>query len=77
MIKNLITTLALFLALDTIWLKLIAGDFFAKQLGPIGRFSADGGFDVRLGPAIAVYVLMAIAMEVFLFKNESINNLRQ
>lgn len=77
MIKNMVVSLVLFLSLDTIWINLIAGEFYIRQLDQIGRFNEAGEFDLRIVPGLLVYVLMALAIEIFLFRNESIKTLRQ
>ena len=68
--------LFLLLFLESIWFKLGAGKFFAKQLEPIGRFTENGEWNIRLIPGLLVYILMAIAIEVFIFRNNSVTDLR-
>ncbi len=76
-IKHLILNLVLLFILDSIWLKGFAGSFFAKQLKEIGRFTQAGDFNVRILPGIFVYLLMAVAVEVFLFQNASIRTAKE
>ncbi len=64
------------LVLDAVWLKWFAGSFFAEQLSKIGRFTESGDWDVRMGPAIGVYVLMSLGIEIFIFGNTRIQGLR-
>lgn len=74
MIISIFINILLMLILDTLWLKGFAGGFFAKQLEGIGRFNADGSFNVRMVAAILVYLLMGTALEVFVMQNSSINS---
>jgi uncharacterized membrane protein len=70
-------SLALIFAIDAIWIRWVGGAFYAGQLESIARFDAQGGFDVRMGPAIMVYLLMALAIEVFVFSNRNLQTLKQ
>ncbi len=64
-LKKTTFTLIIMLALDMIWIKLVAGRFYAEQLTQIGRFDSSGQFDARLTPAVLAYVIMAFALEYF------------
>lgn len=63
--KGFILHYILFIVFDLIWFS-IAGGFFAKQLEPIARISG-GSISPRLGVAAMVYLLMALALEYFVF----------
>ncbi|MGE3260980.1 MAG: DUF2177 family protein [Bacteriovoracia bacterium] len=68
----MVTQLKLFFAVlvslaivDFLWIGLIAQKFYVQQFGPVGRITADGKFDVVLWAAIAVYVILAFGITVF------------
>ncbi|MCB0378374.1 MAG: DUF2177 family protein [Bdellovibrionales bacterium] len=60
--------LFIFLVIDGIWLKFIVGGFFTRQLAPIALLNEEGAMRPRLLPALVVYVLMALALEVFVLR---------
>lgn len=67
MTKLLITggvAFVLFIVFDFLWFS-VAGNFFKSEIGSIARLSADGNWQLRIVPALLVYVLMAIALIVF------------
>ncbi|MBL7557300.1 MAG: DUF2177 family protein [Bdellovibrionaceae bacterium] len=53
-----------FTVLDFLWFKFVVKDFNLKELAEIGRIK-NGEFDILVGPAIVTYLLMALAMAVF------------
>lgn len=55
---------AAFAVLDGIWLGLVMKTFYRDQLAPIARM-ANGGMAPVWPPAIAVYVLLALGVAVF------------
>lgn len=68
----MVTQLKLFFAVlvslavvDFLWIGLIAQKFYVQQFGPVGRIIADGKFDVVLWAAIAVYLILAFGITVF------------
>ncbi len=63
--------------LDALWINWGGGQFYARQLREIGRFTPDGGFDVRLAPGLFVYILMALGIEVFVFQNKALTTLQE
>lgn len=50
-----------FVLLDLVWFHFI-GDFFKREIASIARLSAEGNWQVRMLPALGVYVLMSIAI---------------
>ncbi len=53
-----------FTVLDFLWFKFVVKDFNLKELAEIGRIK-NGEFDILFGPAIVTYLLMALAMAMF------------
>ena len=64
MIKAFGIAILSFLVLDSIWFKFVVKDFNLKHLAEIGRI-ANGEFQILYGPAIVVYLLMALAVVFF------------
>ena len=62
--KNFLIAFVSFLVLDFVWLGLIIKNFNERMLADIGRFK-DGRFDILYLPALGTYVLMALAITVF------------
>ena len=71
-IKYIIIHIILLMIGDTIWINTFGGPFYAEQLKEIGRFTAEGAFDIRVAPGMMVYLVMAMLLEVFIFRNGSI-----
>lgn len=67
-------SLVFILVIDSFWLSWLGG-FYARQLETIGRFDESGAFAARLAPAILVYLLMALAIEAFVFSNKNLKTL--
>lgn len=63
-IKTFGIALVLFAILDAIWFKLIAGNFFTRELAPVLNLK-DGALVVQWTPAILVYVLLALGTTLF------------
>lgn len=63
-LKNFGITLFVFLVFDYIWLGIIAKSFFTKHLGYIARMKG-GSIDAFIPSAIVAYLLMALALEIF------------
>jgi uncharacterized membrane protein len=57
--------------IDVIWLKYIANDFFVKESKAFGRFKEDGSFDVLLWSAMIAWIVMAIAIYIFVLKDST------
>jgi len=66
----IINTIVMLLA-DNIWFKL-SGDFFKSELKDIANIS-NNEFQVKILPAIIVYLLMAIAVEKFVVTDKKSN----
>lgn len=64
MIKSYFIALVLYVGLDYVWMRYIAGDLYFKWIGPISR-ALKGRFDVFLPSAAAVYLVMSFAMVYF------------
>lgn len=54
----------IFIVLDLVWFR-FAGEFFKSQVGSIARLNADGDWNIRIVPALLVYVCMTIGLMVF------------
>ena len=54
----------LFIVIDLLWFQFASG-FFKSQIGSIARLTESGAWNVRIVPALLVYVLMAIGVLVF------------
>jgi uncharacterized membrane protein len=65
--KNFLLVVAgvlMFIVLDILWFQ-VMGDFLRGEVGSIARLNINGGWDIRLGAALLVYVLMGIGTVVF------------
>ncbi|MEO0369363.1 MAG: DUF2177 family protein, partial [Pseudomonadota bacterium] len=69
LLKGFVLNIILFLLFDFVWMEAVAGDFLQQQLSEVAKITEDGNWDVRMGPAIMVYILMAFAIELFIFRN--------
>lgn len=58
----------LFILLDLVWFYFMSG-FFKTEIGSIARLTPDGKWDIRLAPAIMVYVIMGIGLVSFVYLN--------
>jgi uncharacterized membrane protein len=56
--------LVTFLALDLVWIGLIANQFYKRELAAIARLDGDN-FAIRLGPALVLYPLIIVGLQVF------------
>lgn len=63
-LKQSLLTLALFLALDFIWLGLLMSDFYLKELGDLAR-KAGGRLDPNWIAAIFVYLIITFGIVYF------------
>lgn len=66
MIKAFLISMVSFIVLDSIWFGYITRDFNMRQLKHIGNI-VDDQFKIAYGPALAVYILMTLAIVVFVF----------
>ena len=62
--KNIIIAFFSFIILDFVWLGLVIKKFNMQMLSEIGRIK-DGQFDIMYAPALGAYVLMSLALVVF------------
>ncbi len=56
--------LGTFLALDLVWIGLVANQFYKRELGAIARMDGDN-FAIRLGPALVLYPLIILGLQLF------------
>lgn len=56
--------LVTFLALDLVWIGLIANQFYKRELAAIARMDGDN-FAIRLGPALVLYPLIILGLQLF------------
>ena len=63
-LKPFAAGLGTFLALDLIWIGFIANQFYKRELGAIARMDGDN-FAIRLGPALVLYPLIILGLQVF------------
>lgn len=68
--KAFIISFLAFLVLDFIWLGFVVKGFNLSQLSQIGRIE-NGEFQVMYAPVIAVYILMALSMVMFVLPQTS------
>lgn len=64
-IKQIVIALVFMLALDYVWLSVIAKDFYINNLRPILRIGTEGKMDPIIVSAILVYVAIAIGIIYF------------
>tara|TARA_B110001454_G_scaffold16145_1_gene14540 strand:+ start:34846 stop:35259 length:414 start_codon:yes stop_codon:yes gene_type:complete len=69
-LKTFGVSIVSFAVLDFLWFKFVVKDFNSRELAEIGRIK-DGEFDILLAPALGTYVLMALAMALFVVPNLS------
>jgi uncharacterized membrane protein len=56
--------LATFVAVDVLWIGVVANAFYKRELGTLARKAGDD-FDPRLAPAALLYVLVVLGLLVF------------
>ena len=76
MFVNTFVIIVIMIILDSIWLKMFSGQFFAQQLSEIARLDGKGEWAVRMVPAILAYILMGLSLEIFVFRNASVQGLK-
>lgn len=64
LLKPFAAGLVAFLALDLVWIGLIANQFYKRELAAIARMDGDN-FAIRLGPALVLYPLIILGLQVF------------
>lgn len=55
----------IFLAIDYLWIGLIAKSFYVRELAPFVKLDAEGALMVRMIPAGLVYIIMSLGLVVF------------
>jgi uncharacterized membrane protein len=73
MFKSFLISCVSFAILDFLWLGVVMKKFNLEQLSEIGRIQS-GEFQVMYGPALAVYVLMAVALTFFVLPRISVES---
>ena len=53
-----------FLALDLVWIGLVANQFYKRELAGIARMDGDN-FAIRLGPVLVLYPLIILGLQLF------------
>lgn len=71
-LKPFATGLVTLLALDLAWIGLIANAFYKRELAGIARMDGDA-FAIRLGPALVLYPLMIIGIQLFVLPRVGAN----
>lgn len=56
--------LVTFLALDLLWIGVVANAFYKRELAGLARMAGES-FDIRLGPALVLYPLIIAGLQVF------------
>lgn len=63
-LKQFLLAFILFIVFDFIWLGFVMKDFNMRQLAEIGRIE-NGVFQMQLAPALITYILMALALPLY------------
>ena len=63
-LKLFLVSFVSFIVLDFVWLGVVMKDFNMRQLAEIGRIE-NGVFDMQMAPAVVTYILMALALPLF------------
>lgn len=58
------TGLVTFLALDLLWIGVVANAFYKRELAGLARMAGEA-FDIRLAPALILYPLIVVGLQVF------------
>lgn len=64
MLKAFVAGLVTLLALDLVWIGVVANQFYKRELAGLARMDGDN-FAIRLGPALVLYPLMILGLQVF------------
>lgn len=64
MFKTFAAGIATFLALDLVWIGVVANQFYKRELAGLARMDGDN-FAIRLGPALVLYPLIVLGLQVF------------
>jgi uncharacterized membrane protein len=71
MLKTFLATMITSLLLDMVWIGLIAGNFYKREVGPLMRLKESGNIDVSWPAAIGVYVLITSGIVFFVLPKVS------
>jgi uncharacterized membrane protein len=63
-LKPFLAGLVTFLALDLLWIGVIANAFYKRELAGLARMSGDA-FDIRIAPALVLYPLIIVGLQLF------------
>lgn len=64
LLKPFAAGLATFLALDLVWIGVVANQFYKRELAGLARMDGEN-FAIRLGPALVLYPLIILGLQVF------------
>ena len=64
-LKHFFVAFVSFIVLDFLWFGFVVNEFNQRHLAEIGRIE-NGKFQILYAPAVATYVLMALAVAIFL-----------
>lgn len=64
LLKPFGTGLVTFLALDLVWIGIVANQFYKRELAGLARMDGEN-FAIRLGPALVLYPLIILGLQVF------------
>lgn len=56
--------LVTFLALDLVWIGIVANQFYKRELAGLARMDGEN-FAIRLGPALVLYPLIILGLQLF------------
>ena len=65
MLKAFLATMATGIVLDLIWMGLIIGKYYKREVGTLMRLKPDGNLDIQWPAAIGVYVCIAAGILFF------------
>jgi uncharacterized membrane protein len=63
-LKVFVAGLVTFVAVDVLWIGVVANGFYKRELGPLARRAGDD-FDPRWAPAALLYLLVVVGLLVF------------
>lgn len=63
-LKPFLAGLVTLLALDLVWIGLVANQFYKRELAGLARMDGEN-FAIRLGPALVLYPLMILGLQLF------------
>lgn len=64
LLRPYLVGLVTFLALDLVWIGLLANRFYKRELAAIARMDGDD-FAIRIAPAVVLYPLIILGLQVF------------